>query len=64
MPNEMFYNGNTQTLRVGDKGKITNVTPEMWAYEVSGKQVLTQWFSYRKKDRSKPPMGDSARHQN
>jgi hypothetical protein len=58
MPNEMTYDPKTQTLRIGDKGKILNVTPEMWAYEVSGKQVLIQWFSYRKKDRSKPPMGD------
>ena len=27
-------------------------------YEVSGKQVLMQWFSYRKLNREKPPMGD------
>jgi hypothetical protein len=58
MPNEMWYDEDTEILRIGDKGKIVNVTPQMWAYEVSGKQVLTQWFSYRKKDRSKPPMGD------
>lgn len=58
MPDEITYNENTQTLHIGDKGKIVNVTPQMWAYEVSGKQVVTQWFSYRKKDRSKPPMGD------
>ena len=25
---------------------------------VRQKQVLRQWFSYRKRDRSKPPMGD------
>jgi hypothetical protein len=25
---------------------------------VSGKNVLRQWWSYRRKDRSKPPMGD------
>jgi hypothetical protein len=30
----------------------------MWAYEVSGKQVLWQWFSYRRRDRSRPIMGD------
>ena len=58
MPDEMTYDEKGQTLRIGDKGRIINVTPQMWAYEVSGKQVLTQWFSYRKKDRSKPPMGD------
>jgi hypothetical protein len=34
------------------------VSPQVWAYEVSGKRVLTQWWSYRRKDRSKPPMGD------
>ena len=30
----------------------------MWQYEVSGKQVLTQWFSYRKKNRERPIIGD------
>jgi hypothetical protein len=27
-------------------------------YEVSGKRVLTQWFSYRKKNRERPIIGD------
>ncbi len=27
-------------------------------YEVSGKQVLLQWFSYRKRDRERPIIGD------
>lgn len=58
MPDEIGYDEATQSLTIGDKGRIEHVTPAMWAYEVSGKQVLTQWFSYRKKDRSKPPMGD------
>jgi predicted helicase len=39
-------------------GAWANVTPEMWAYEVSGKQVLWQWFSYRRRDRSRPIIGD------
>ncbi len=30
----------------------------MWAYEVSGKQVLWHWFSYRRRDRSRPIIGD------
>jgi hypothetical protein len=34
------------------------VTPEMWAYEVSGKQVLWHWFSYRRRDRTRPIIGD------
>ncbi len=34
------------------------VSPEMWAYEVSGKQVIWQWFSYRRRDRSRPVIGD------
>jgi len=51
-------------LRSGDrrlsigKGHVENVTPGMWAYEVSGKQVLRQWFSYRRRDRSRPIIGD------
>jgi hypothetical protein len=39
-------------------GYIDNVTPEMWAYEVSGMNVLRQWFSYRRRDRSRPIIGD------
>jgi hypothetical protein len=35
-----------------------NVLPEVWNYEVSGKRVLTQWFSYRKKNRERPIIGD------
>lgn len=30
----------------------------MWNYEVSGKQVVRQWFSYRKRDRTRPQIGD------
>ena len=39
-------------------GYIENVDPAVWNYEVSGKQVLLQWFSYRKKDRERPIIGD------
>ena len=35
------------------KGFIDNVPPAVWRYEHSGKQVLTRWFSYRKKDRQR-----------
>lgn len=53
----MDYDPAKHRLLVG-KGYVENVTPEMWAYEVSGKQVLWHWFSYRRCDRTKPPMGD------
>lgn len=39
-------------------GYIDNVSPAVWDYEVSGKRVLTQWFSYRKKNRERPIIGD------
>jgi hypothetical protein len=29
----------------------------VWLYEVSGKQVLLQWFSYRKANRERPIIG-------
>ena len=57
LPEAMDYDPATQRLKVG-KGYIENVTPEMWAYEVSGKQILWQWFSYRRRDRSRPVIGD------
>jgi hypothetical protein len=57
LPDVMAYDAATRRLTIG-KGHIDNVMPEVWAYEVSGKNVLRQWFSYRRRDRSKPPMGD------
>ncbi len=57
LPDDMDYDPATRRLKVG-KGYIANVSPEMWAYEVSGKQVLWQWFSYRRLDRSRPIIGD------
>ncbi len=58
LPDVMEYEAATGRLRIG-KGYVENVTSEMWAYEVSGKQVLRQWFSYRRLDRSRPIIGDS-----
>jgi hypothetical protein len=57
MPHELDYDAAARRLKIGT-GYIANVSPEVWQYEVSGKNVLRQWWSYRRKDRSKPPMGD------
>jgi Type ISP C-terminal specificity domain/N-6 DNA Methylase len=57
LPDAIDYDPATQRLKIG-KGYVDRVTPEMWAYEVSGKQVLLQWFSYRRHDRSRPVIGE------
>ena len=57
MPDEIEYDVAAGRLRVG-KGFIENVPAAVWNYEVSGKRVLTQWFSYRKKNRERPIIGD------
>jgi hypothetical protein len=57
LPDTMDHDPATLRLKIG-KGYVENVTPEMWAYEVSGKQVLGHWFSYRRRDRSRPIIGD------
>jgi hypothetical protein len=57
MPDQISYDAGKKRLLVGD-GYVENVSPEIWNYDVSGKQVLSQWFSYRKRNREKPPMGD------
>ncbi len=57
MPEAITYDAAARRLYVGT-GFVENVLPEVWAYEVSGKQVLTQWFSYRGRDRSRPMIGD------
>lgn len=57
LPDEMTYDAASKRLHIG-KGHIENVPPAVWAYEVSGMNVLRQWFSYRKRDRSRPIIGD------
>jgi hypothetical protein len=57
LPDTMDYDAAKRRLSVG-KGFIDNVSPEMWAYEVSGKQVVWHWFSYRRRDRTRPQIGD------
>jgi hypothetical protein len=57
LPDVIDYDASRRRLLVG-KGFIDNVPPAVWAYEVSGKAVLRQWFSYRRRDRSRPRIGD------
>lgn len=57
LPDVMDFDPAKRRLTVG-KGYVENVTTEMWNYEVSGKRVLWHWFSYRRRDRSRPIIGD------
>lgn len=57
LPDSLRYDEAKRRLHVGN-GFIDHVAPKVWRYEVDGKQVVPQWFSYRKRDRSKPSMGD------
>jgi hypothetical protein len=57
MPDSFDYDAGKKRLLVG-QGYIENVEPAVWLYEVSGKQVLTQWFSYRRANRDRPIIGD------
>ncbi len=57
MPDEIGYDAGKRRLLVG-KGFVDYVPEAVWNYEVSGKRVLTQWFSYRKKNRERPIIGD------
>jgi hypothetical protein len=56
-PNELRYDAAARRLFVG-KGYVDNVSKAMFDYDVSGMKVLNQWFSYRKKDRRRPIIGD------
>jgi Type ISP C-terminal specificity domain len=57
MPDQLDYDPATQQVQVGS-GRIGNVTPRMWGYDISGVNVLGKWFSYRRKNRERPVMGD------
>lgn len=57
MPDSLVYDAAAQRLHVG-AGYIDGVRPAVWRYEVSGTQVLEHWFSYRRRDRSRPIIGE------
>ena len=57
MPDTLGYDPVLRRLSVG-QGHIEPVPQAVWDYEVSGKQVLVQWFSYRRKTRERPQIGD------
>jgi hypothetical protein len=57
MPDLIGYDAEKKRLLIG-QGYVERAEPEMWNYEVSGKQVLLQWFSYRKANRDRPIIGD------
>lgn len=45
-PDRFTFDRNKQELTVG-VGKVSNVTPEVWAFEVSGLRVLQSWLDNR-----------------
>jgi hypothetical protein len=57
MPDAIDYDPENKRLLIG-QGYVERVEPGMWNYEVSGKQVVLQWFSYRKANRERPIIGD------
>jgi hypothetical protein len=57
MSDEIGYDASRKRLLVGN-GFVENVPQAVWEYQVSGKRVLTQWFSYRKRNRERPIIGD------
>ena len=57
LPDDMTYDAAKKQLHIGS-GFVENVPKAVWEYEVSGKNVLRQWFSYRKLDRTRPLIGD------
>ncbi len=57
MPDSIGYDASRRRLLVG-AGYVESVEPGVWQYEVSGKQVLLHWFSYRKANRERPILGD------
>jgi hypothetical protein len=57
MPDTIDYDPGSRRLLVG-RGYVDGVPPHVWNYEVSGKHVLRQWFSYRRANRDRPIIGD------
>jgi len=59
-PNELRYDAAARRLFIG-KGYVENVTQRQVDFDVSGMNVLEKWFSYRKRDRSRPLIGTDKR---
>jgi hypothetical protein len=57
LPEVIEYDSEKRRLYVG-KGFVDNVPKAVWEFEISGRNVLRQWFSYRRFDRSRPLIGD------
>lgn len=57
MPDAIHYDSGSRRLHIGD-GFVERVAPAVWDYNVSGKQVIVHWFSYRRKNRERPLIGD------
>lgn len=45
-PSDIKYDAAKQSVKVGS-GVVSGVTPAVWAFEVSGMQVVKKWLSYR-----------------
>ena len=52
LPDELRYEAASERLHVG-QGFIDHVSDAVWKYEVDGKHVVQQWFSYRRADRER-----------
>lgn len=57
LPETISYDPATCRLQIGT-GFVANVPQAVWEYQVSGMQVVRQWFSYRRFDRTRPIIGD------
>jgi hypothetical protein len=56
MPDSISYDADSLRLTIG-KGYVENVDPSVWNFQISGKSVLRQWFSYRGAARERPIIG-------
>jgi hypothetical protein len=45
-PSDIKYDAAKQSVKVGG-GAVSGVTPEVWAFEVSGMRVVKKWLGYR-----------------
>lgn len=56
MPDTSSYDASTETLLIGDTGRVAPVPASVWAYNVSGMRVVSKWISYRlKRPRGRAP---------
>lgn len=50
MPESVYYDEQSQTIYIGNTGRVAPVPPAVWGYRVGGMRIIDKWIRYRLKN--------------